>query len=140
MAEQITAFGHRNIRSTHKTTFEFTKDTDLTPRGDCIIAVASDRGSADLSARFKKQARNPGAKITVTITADEVTETIKGRGHPDLTFTHPTDIVARTSDYICSRTLMIKADKSSKQLDKSLIEKMKNPDQKIEIQITVKQT
>ncbi|GBE18881.1 MAG TPA: DUF371 domain-containing protein [Euryarchaeota archaeon] len=139
MAEQITAFGHKNIRGTHKTTFEFTKDRDITPRGDCIIAVASDKGSADLSTRFKKQARNPGAKITVTIAADGVTEIIKGRGHPNLTFTHPTDIVARTSEYICSRTLMIKADKSSKQLNKKLIEKMKNPDQKIEIQIKTDQ-
>ncbi|MFV2041497.1 MAG: DUF371 domain-containing protein [Candidatus Hydrothermarchaeales archaeon] len=140
MAEQITAFGHKNIRSTHKTTFEFTKNRDLTPRGNCIIAVASDKGSSDLSTRFKKQAQNPGAEITVTITAGGITEIIKGRGHPNLTFTHPTDIVARTSEYICSRTLMIKADKSSKQLDKALIEKMKNPGQKIEIQITVKQT
>ncbi len=140
MSEKITAFGHKNIRSTHKTTFEFTKDTKLTPRGNCIIGVASNKGSADLSARFKKEAQMPGAEIKVTITADEITEIIKGRGHPELTFAHPTDIVARTSDYICSRTLMIKADKSSKQLNKDLIEKVKNPNQKIEIQITVKQT
>jgi len=139
MTEQITAYGHINVHGTHKTTFEFTKETHLTPRGNCIIGVGADKGSINLSSNFKKHAQNPDTEITVTITADKVSETIKGRGHPNLTFTHPTDIVARTSEYTCSRTLMIKADKSSNQLNRNLIEKMKNPNQKIEIQISAKQ-
>ena len=36
---KIIAYGHKNVRGTHKTTFEITKDKDLTERGTCIIGV-----------------------------------------------------------------------------------------------------
>jgi hypothetical protein len=37
--EFIEARGHKKIRGTHRTTFEFTKEAHLTERGDCIIGV-----------------------------------------------------------------------------------------------------
>ena len=49
-----------------------------------------------------------------------------GFGHENLTLTHPTDIVCRTSDYVCPRTLMINADKAARDLDSDLIEDLKN--------------
>ncbi len=51
---------------------------------------------------------------------------IVGFGHDDLTLPHPTDIVCRTSDYVCPRTLMINADKAARDLDLDLIEDLKN--------------
>jgi hypothetical protein len=62
---------------------------------------------------------------------DEIT----GFGHEDLTLTHPTDIVIRKSDFTCSRTLMINADKAARDLDEKLIDDLKN--EKI-MEVTIK--
>jgi len=50
-----------------------------------------------------------------------------------LILTHPTDMVIRKSDYICNRTLAIRADKSANDLPRELVEKLKNPRQKVNI-------
>ena len=39
---KFSARGHENIRGVHKTTFEFTKEKELTLKGDCIIGVNAD--------------------------------------------------------------------------------------------------
>ncbi|HIG98004.1 TPA: DUF371 domain-containing protein, partial [Candidatus Woesearchaeota archaeon] len=38
----FTAHGHPNILATHRTTLEITKDSELTTRGNCVVAVAAD--------------------------------------------------------------------------------------------------
>ena len=48
-----------------------------------------------------------------------------GYGQPDLTLKHPTDMVCRKSNYRCSRTLMVKADKAACDLKKELIDDLK---------------
>ena len=35
-------YGHKNMLAIHKNTLEFTKDKELTKRGDCIVGVNSD--------------------------------------------------------------------------------------------------
>ncbi|HRX33916.1 MAG TPA: DUF371 domain-containing protein, partial [Methanoregulaceae archaeon] len=37
--ERICCRGHHNIRGTHRSTFQVTTETDLSPRGDCVIGV-----------------------------------------------------------------------------------------------------
>ncbi|MCW4020387.1 MAG: DUF371 domain-containing protein, partial [Candidatus Bathyarchaeota archaeon] len=93
--EIICAFGHELVCSTHRTTFEVTKDRALTTRGDCIIGVEANKGAADLSEDYKTLARTPDADITVTIEADGIVETVRAKGDPRLTFTDPEDIVVR---------------------------------------------
>jgi len=137
-ADVINAWGHMMVRSTHKTTFEVTKETTLTRRGDCIIAVRADKGAADLNPKFKEYARREGSKITVTIEAGGVKEVVEARGDPRLTFTHPHDIVVRRSTYICGRTVAIKAKKAAKDLSRSLIEKLKSPNTRVKITLTVR--
>ena len=105
----------------------FTKETHLSKTGDCIVAVAADKAAADLSQTFKDALRKPNAKLTITIDADGLTEQINASGSPKLILTHPTDIVIRKSDYISDRTLAIHADKSSNDLPRELVEKLKNP-------------
>jgi len=67
ITELVDARGHENIQSTHKTTFEITKETTLTRRGDCVIAVGATKGAADLNPRFKEAAKKKSARITITI-------------------------------------------------------------------------
>jgi len=131
--EEIIAFGHKLIRSTHETTFEVTREAYLTERGDCIIAVRANKAARDLSQSFKEIARKPNAEITVIIEVNGEKEIIKAFGSPNLTFTHPTDIVIRKSSYICGRTVAIRADKAACDLSRRLIEKLRNPENKVKI-------
>jgi hypothetical protein len=133
----FSARGHKNVLSTHKTTFEVTKETALTKQGDCIVAVKSTKGVADLPLEFKEAARKEGARITVTVEADELKETITAEGSPQLQFTHQTDLVVRKSDYVCGRTLAIRADKAAIDFSREFVEKLRDPNQEVKVTLAV---
>ena len=135
--EVIFGYGHENILATHKTTLEFTKDTHLSKKGDCIVTVAADKALADLSAEFKEKLRKPHAKLTLTIEAGGIIEQVNAHGSPQLILTHPTDMVIRKSDYVCNRTLAVHADKAAQDLSRDFVEKLKNPKQKVKITLEV---
>ena len=136
--ETIFGFGHENIQATHKTTLEFTKNTHLSKKGDCIVAVAVDKALADLNAEFKEKLRKPNAKLAILVKTGGVSGQVNAHGSPQLILTHPTDIVIRKSDYMCNRTLAIQADKAATDLSRDLIEKLKNPKQKVKITLVVR--
>jgi len=133
VVEEIRAYGHPNIRATHRSTLEITKEENLTPRGDCIIAIKADKGLYELSNEFKKIVRKDGSKIKLIIEVEGLKEEITGYGSSKLTLNHPTDIVCRKSSYTCSRTLMIKANKAAIDLNREIIKKLKNPDTPVKI-------
>ncbi|WP_406536609.1 DUF371 domain-containing protein [Methanobrevibacter sp.] len=135
MIFKIQTKGHKNVTSHHKSTFEITKDAEIGPTADCIIGTDMDKSMFDFPEDFKKRIANSDTKITVVLDTENGHDEITGWGHEDLTLTHPTDIVCRTSDYTCSRTLMIKADKAARDLDGKLIEDLKN--EKI-MEVTIK--
>jgi hypothetical protein len=85
-----------------------------------------DKSMLDFPQEFKDMIANSNTKISVVLDTENGHDEINGYGHEDLTLTHPTDIVCRTSDYTCSRTLMIRADKAARDLDEKLIEDLKN--------------
>ena len=138
-AELVRARGHPNVRATHPTTLEITRETHLTPRGDCIVAVGADKGARDLSKAFKEAARREGAliRITIEVPSRGLREVIMARGHPGLTFEHPTDMVVRKSDYVCGRTVAIRADKAAKDLSRELVEALKDPRTEVLIRLEV---
>jgi len=137
-ATEVTyAQGHENVQSTNKTTFEITKETSLTKRGDCIIAVGATKGAADLSPKFTEAARSERARITIIIETGGETETVNSWGSPKLSFSHPTDLVVRKSNYVCGRTLAIRADKAARDLSRKLVEKLRSPNQRVKITLTV---
>ena len=135
--ETIKARGHENILSKNKSTFEITRDTNLTRQGTCIIAVAADKGIKNLSCEFKKILRKTNAKLTVVIQAGGEKEAVEALGNPRLTFNHSTDLVVRKSSYVCDRTLAIKANKAAKDFSRHLVAELKNPQQKVNITLTV---
>ena len=136
--EVIFARGHENVLATHKTTFEITKEALLSEKGDCIIAVSADKALADLSFKFKDWLKRENAKISILIEADNLKEVVSAFGSPKLILSHPTDMVVRKSSYVCDRTLAIKADKAACDLSRKLVEKLRNPRQKVKITLTVK--
>jgi len=135
--EIIIARGHENILALNKGTFEITKEVYLTKQGDCIIAVGAGKGIKDLSDEFKKILRKKDAKLTVVIQVGDEKEVVEARGNPRLTFNHPTDLVVRKSNYICARTLAIKANKAAKDFSRSFVTKLKSSQQKVDVTLTV---
>ena len=136
--EVVFGYGHKNILATHKATLEFTKDTHLSKKGDCIIAVAADKALVDLSTEFKDGLRKPNAKLTILIEAGGISAQVQAYGAQQLSLAHPTDAVIRKSGYVCSRTLAVCADKAAIDLPRELVEKLKNPKQKVKITLTVR--
>ncbi len=131
------ARGHPKISARHRTTLEITRDGEVTELGDCIVATSSEVGLAGLPSELKEAARREGSVIALEITAGGLTERITGRGHPSLTFTSGREMVARRSGYICGRTLMIRADKSARDLDRRVVEALRKPETRVRVTITV---
>jgi hypothetical protein len=119
--EVIHARGHENVQSTHQSTFEVTSDDWLTPAGDCILAIEADRTPADFSEAFVDAAQSHDAEITATLSTDDHSHTITGRGHPDLTYEGDRSAVGRTSDYVDDRTIMVGADGAAESVDRDLV-------------------
>ena len=123
---KIKAKGHENVLSLHKSTFEITKDKDLSLSGDCIIGLDIDKSMEDFPEDFKEKLANDDTKVIVELRTPNASDTIEGYGHHDLTLSHPTDIVCRKSTFVCSRTLMIKSNKAAIDLNRDLIKDLAN--------------
>jgi len=114
--------GHRNVRATHRTTLEITKDKELTPRGDCIIGVSSDKALSDFSTKFKEIVRSNNSKLLVVIISSKGNyDIINAEGHPKLSYADKNKIIIRKSTYVADNTAGIKSDKSALDLDRRLI-------------------
>ncbi len=137
MREEVVARGHPNVRATHKTTLEVTKEEELTLRGDCIIGVKADKSLKDFNDEIKDWLRM-GKPILVEIVLPDygLKDYLKAFGSPKLTFRHETDIVIRKSDFVCDRTLAIKSNKSAKDINREMIELLRDP--KTELLLIVK--
>jgi len=127
LSQMIEARGHGRIRATHRTTLEITKDTELTERGDCIIAVGADRGLMDLPEDFKAALRTAGAMIALGVEAEGQSIRILGRGSPLLPLSHPRDMVFRRGEFICPRTVMIGSDRAADGLDREFVKILRGP-------------
>ncbi|AMK15520.1 DUF371 domain-containing protein [Methanobrevibacter olleyae] len=123
---KIRAKGHKNVISKHKSTFEITKDKDLSLSGDCIIGLDIDKSMDDFPEEFKKKLANDNTKVIVELVTPNASDKIEGFGHNDLSLSHPTDIVCRKSTFVCSRTLMIKSNKGAIDLNRDLINDLAN--------------
>lgn len=129
------ARGHTAITATHERSFEITRESHLTRRGDCIVAICASKGASDLSEEFKAVARNDSAKITVLLSAGGVEIEVFGRGSNELHFTHPTDLVARRSTYTCGRTLMISSNVTAHDFPRKFIHLIRNPNCRIAVRL-----
>jgi len=132
LLEKVYAFGHENIRCTHTTTIEITKDSFLTNKGTCILGIKSSKACFDLSPEIKEKIKK-GKRITILIKVGEYTDTFYGYGHKDLTLLSKKDMVFRKSEFICDRTVLIKCSKSSNDLNRKLIKNLNTPKKKISI-------
>ena len=127
MKFEIQFSGHENIRSNHQKTIEITKESSLTPQGDCIVGVNATSSCNDLPQELKDKLRNHNTKVSFSIRVGNYEFIIKGNGHSDLILTHTDDIVIRKSNFICPRTLAVKCDKASDLLPRGMISLLQDP-------------
>ncbi len=137
ITELIYAKGHRNIKSTHRTTFEFTKDTSLTERGDCILAISADKGVNDLSDEFKNVLLNDDASLKIIVEAGGKEDSALAKGSRLLLLKDINDMVIRKGTFICDRTLAINSNKAAIDFDRTLIEILKDPRAEVRIKLIV---
>lgn len=138
LREIILAKGHRNVLAIHPTTLELTKSDELSRRGDCIIAVSANKAMRDLSAEFKEKLRRENVRLAILIEAGGIAETVNAYGTTRLTLVHPTEMVVRKSSYVCARTLAVKADKAAADLSREIVQKLKDPAQRVKVTLSLK--
>ncbi|MFX1264677.1 MAG: DUF371 domain-containing protein, partial [Promethearchaeota archaeon] len=114
---------------------EITSESTLTPRGTCIVGIRADKTLRSFDSQVKELARSPNTRIVLRLAVEGLVEEIEGRGDPGLTYSDSISMVARKSTFVCGRTLMIHADKAASDLNRSLIERLKQPEATIDCEL-----
>ncbi len=127
MKETLVFTGHCFISSRHQRTFEVTKSSELTERGDCIIGVNASKAGVDFDPIFRSMLADEKTIVTITIRVGEMEVIIKARGHPELTLSDPEELVVRKSSFISPRTLAVQADMSAADIPRSVVSKLREP-------------
>jgi len=130
--ETVSAYGHENILCTHTTTIEITKEKNLTKKGNCIIGINASKGCIDLNPDLKKKIKEEN-KIKITLKLEDLQDSFFGFGSKELRLLDKKDMVFRKSNFICDRTVLINCTKSSKEINRELIENLKIPGKKLSI-------
>ncbi|MBI2650953.1 DUF371 domain-containing protein [Candidatus Woesearchaeota archaeon] len=140
MEYSFSCYGHKNIIAKHKTTLEFTKEKNLSLKGDCIVAVNSDfslQGLKHFIDGLVNNLKNKKIKITLeAITKNKeacIKDTINAEINPN--FNDSKEIVIRKTGFVSQRTLAVNSDKSAFELKKELIEFLKNKSNKVAVTI-----
>ena len=141
MQYKFNAYGHPNILATHKTTLEFTKDKEISSKGDCIVGVNANFELKKLK-QFIKNLNNKKISITIkTITKNKKYKKILEKISAELntSFDSNKEIVIRKTNFISERTFAINSNKAAFDLNKDLIKFLKEKKNRINIIIETKQ-
>ncbi len=129
----VTGKGHKNITALHKSTFEFTKESSLTKRGDCIIAIESNCSAKQFPESFREFLKC-GLTYQYIIKVDELSFSGIASGSKELNATNKYSFVIRKSKFVSDRTVGVHSSLAALDLPRSLVTKMKNENKKISIQ------
>ena len=135
--DQVTFYGHPNIRSLHAKTIEITKDEHLTPRGDCIIGVKADKACADLDESLKHRLKSNSSVIKIEIMVGDKSFLISGSGDKRISMLNAHDIVIRKTNFVCPRTMSVLCDKASSDMPRKLVKMLQDQETKGIFRITL---
>ena len=136
--DEVTFYGHPNIRSLHAKTIEITKDEHLTPRGDCIIGVKANKACADLDESFKHRLKSNSSVVRMEIMVGDESFLISGMGDGRLSMLNAHDIVIRKTNFVCPRTMSVLCDKASSDMPRKLVKMLQDQETKGIFRITLK--
>lgn len=117
--------GHPNVRATHYKTLEFTRETELTRGGTCVLGVG-----ADFALEPLKQFTG---KVQVTLTVDDLTDTFTALVNPDFVDEH--ELVFRRGHYASPRTFGMRASKSALHVSREMIARLRHPEARLLVTI-----
>ncbi|MFQ5818632.1 MAG: DUF371 domain-containing protein [Candidatus Heimdallarchaeota archaeon] len=140
MEEELIAWGHENILSTHSSTIEITRDLNISRRANCVVGVGANKGLVDLSPEFKKLARSSSTEIVIIFESGGKSETVHAKGDPRLTFSHAQETVIRKSSFVCPRTLAVLANKAASDLNRALIQQVQVKEAELHIKIIARRS
>ena len=120
--EIIHARGHENVTAQHASTLELTSDDFLTPAGDCILGIEADRVPAGFNESFVAACQSADTTIIARLQAGGYTDSVRGRGDPELTFASERSLVCRTSEYVDDRTVAVGMDAAAGNIDRNLVD------------------
>ncbi|MDO8480245.1 MAG: DUF371 domain-containing protein [Nanoarchaeota archaeon] len=132
MDYSFTCHGHRNVRSTHPTTLEFTKDKELTETGDCILGVSADFEYFKLREML---IAGKGRKFVFTLKVNDAACQMQCVPNPE--FGDPHEIVLRKGDYLSARTLGTFCTKTARDIPREISNVMKDPLATMTVTITL---
>ena len=135
--DQVTFYGHPNIRLLHAKTIEITKDEHLTPRGDCIIGVKANKACADLDQSLKHRLRSNSSVVKIEIIVGDESFLISGRGDERLSMLNAHDIVVRKTNFVCPRTMSVLCNKASSDMPRKLVKMLQDQETKGIFRITL---
>ena len=101
--------------------FEIKGRSDIRYKGEITVPFPPESRISGV----EKEIQKDGSKIELILETENNNDVITGFGSSKLTLNHPSDMVCRKSDFTCSRTLMIKADKAARDLNVDLINDLK---------------
>lgn len=135
--DEVTFYGHPNVRSLHSKSIEITKDGYLTPKGDCIIGIKANKACTDLEESIRRGLKSSLAIVKIEVIVDDESFIIKGRGDERLTMLNPHDIVIRRTNFVCPRTMSVLCDKASSDMPRELVRLLQHQEQKGLFRITI---
>jgi hypothetical protein len=135
--DEVTFYGHPNVRSLHSKSIEITKDGYLTPKGDCIIGIKANKACTDLEESIRRGLKSSSAIVKIEVIVGDKSFIIKGRGDERLTMLNPQDIVIRRTNFICPRTMSVLCDKASSDMPRKLVRLLQHQEQKGIFRITI---
>jgi uncharacterized protein len=135
--DDVTFYGHPNIRSLHAKTIEITKDEHLTPRGDCIIGVKANKACVDLDEALKRRLKSNSAVVRIEVMVGNESVLISGMGDHRLSMLNSHDIVIRRTNFACPRTMSVQCDKASSEVPRKMVKILQDPDIEGIFRITV---
>ena len=125
---QFKAYGHPNITAKHRTTLEFTKDSKLTLKGDCIIGVR-----ADFNAKRIQDFMIGSFDFIMHIIIGDESITLNAQYNQK--FNDDEEIVLRRGIHDSTRTMGMVSSHAAIDLTDTMVAKLKDPNQEVIIQI-----
>ena len=134
MSYKFYAYGHPNILATHKTTLEFTKDKEVSLKGDCMVGVKADFELSKIK-NFIKNLNNKEILMTIKTISNKknIQETITAEVNSH--FNSNKEFVIRKTNFISERTFAIRSNKAAFDLNRGLIRFLKEKKNKIKVVI-----
>jgi len=135
--DEVTFYGHPNVRSLHSKTVEITRDDHLTLRGDCIIGVRASKACADLDQNLRRRLRSNDSVVRIEIMVGDESFLINGKGDERFTLQNPHDIVIRKTGFVCPRTMSVRCDRASSDVPRKMVRMLQDTEERGIFRITV---